>query len=165
LTPAHNVFRDMMTKKCMQFHVSFPKQTKCNTYMCTLENDVTHEHLGRKRSFLVACDFDVIIFFKVYFNWEELKWLQICEFLIEIIFILFLNSTLFCNIMLPVKRYLAMNTFCRSMTYYQKSYSLQLKGLCPLLYRRCRQSDLNLELVTKMKCGRVMPINDPSLNW
>jgi hypothetical protein len=35
--------------------------------------------------------------------------------------------------MLQVKRYYAMNTFCRSMTYYQKSYSLQLKGLCPLL--------------------------------
>ena len=35
--------------------------------------------------------------------------------------------------MLPVKRYLAMNTFCRRMTYYQKSYSLQLKGLCPLI--------------------------------
>jgi hypothetical protein len=64
--------------------------------------------------------------------WEELKWLQICEFLIEIIFILFLNTTLFYNFMLPVNRYLAMNTFCRSMTYYQKSYSLPLKGLRPL---------------------------------
>ena len=31
LTPAHKVFRDRMTKKCMQFHVSSPKQTKCNT--------------------------------------------------------------------------------------------------------------------------------------
>ena len=33
--------------------------------------------------------------------------------------------------MLPVKRYLAMNTFCRSMTYYQKSHSLSSKGLPP----------------------------------
>ena len=31
--------------------------------------------------------------------------------------------------MLPVNRYLTMNTFCRSMTYYQKSYNLPLKGL------------------------------------
>ena len=31
LTPAHKVFRDKMTKKCMEFHVSSPKQTKCNT--------------------------------------------------------------------------------------------------------------------------------------
>jgi hypothetical protein len=38
--------------------------------------------------------------------------------------------------MLPVKRHLAMNTFCRSMTYYQKSYSLQLKGLRPLLIEK-----------------------------
>ena len=38
--------------------------------------------------------------------------------------------------MLPVNRYLAMNTFCRSMTYYQKSYSLPLKGLRPLLFQR-----------------------------
>jgi hypothetical protein len=38
-----------------------------------------------------------------------LKWLQICEFLIEIIFILFLNTTLFYNFMLPVNRYLAIN--------------------------------------------------------
>ena len=36
--------------------------------------------------------------------------------------------------MLPVNRYLAMNTFCRSMTYYQKSYSLPIKGLRPLIY-------------------------------
>jgi hypothetical protein len=43
------------------------------------------------------------------FSWEELKWLQICEFLIEIIFILFLNTTLFYNFMLPVNRYLAIN--------------------------------------------------------
>jgi hypothetical protein len=35
--------------------------------------------------------------------------------------------------MLPVIRYLAMNTFCRGMTYYQKSYSLPLKGLRPLI--------------------------------
>jgi hypothetical protein len=35
--------------------------------------------------------------------------------------------------MLPVNRYLAMNIFCRSMTYYQKSHSLPLKGLRPLL--------------------------------
>ena len=35
--------------------------------------------------------------------------------------------------MLPVNRYLAMNAFCRSMTYYQKSYSLPLKGSLPLL--------------------------------
>jgi hypothetical protein len=48
-----------------------------------------------KRSFLVAHDFDIIIFFLVYFNWEELKWLQICKFLIEIIFILFLDINLF----------------------------------------------------------------------
>jgi hypothetical protein len=38
--------------------------------------------------------------------------------------------------MLPVKRYVAMNTFCRSMTYYQKSYSLQLKGIHPLRKRK-----------------------------
>jgi hypothetical protein len=69
LTPAHKVFRDRMTKKCMQFHVSSPKQTKCNTsellasfpkwtcfftwgkargvsddVYCTLENDVIHVH-------------------------------------------------------------------------------------------------------------------------
>ena len=37
--------------------------------------------------------------------------------------------------MLPVKRYLAMNTLCRSMTYYQKSHSLQLKGFPPLYAR------------------------------
>ena len=46
------VFRDRMTKTCMQFHV------------CTIENDVIHVHC--KRSFLVAmvaCDFDIIIFF------------------------------------------------------------------------------------------------------
>ena len=49
------------------------------------------------------------------------------------IFCLFLNTTLFYNFMLPVNRYLAMNTFCRSMTYYQKSHSLQLKGIRPLL--------------------------------
>jgi hypothetical protein len=31
LTPAHKVFRDRMTKKCMQFHVSSPKQiVSCN---------------------------------------------------------------------------------------------------------------------------------------
>jgi hypothetical protein len=53
---------------------------------------------------------------------------------IEIIFILFLNTTLFYNFMLRVNRYLAMNTFCRSMTYYQKSYSLPLKGLRPLIF-------------------------------
>ena len=35
--------------------------------------------------------------------------------------------------MLPVNRYLAMNTFCRSMTYYKKSNSLPLKGPHPLL--------------------------------
>ena len=29
------VFRDRITKKCMQFHVSSPKQTKCNTYVHT----------------------------------------------------------------------------------------------------------------------------------
>jgi hypothetical protein len=69
-----------------------------------------------KRSFLVARDFDIRIFFQVYFNWEELKWLQICKLLIEIIFILFLKTALFYNCMLPVKRYLAMNTFRRSMT-------------------------------------------------
>jgi hypothetical protein len=40
------------------------------------------------------------------------------SFLIEIIFILLLNTTLFYNFMLPVNRYLAMNKFCRSMTYY-----------------------------------------------
>jgi hypothetical protein len=62
-----------------------------------------------------------------------LKWLQIYEFLIEIIFILYLNTTLFYNCMLPMNRYLAMNTFCRSMTYYQKSHSLPLKELRPLL--------------------------------
>jgi hypothetical protein len=48
---------------------------------------------------------------------EQLKWLQICEFLFEIFFILFLNTSLFYNFMLPVSRYLAMNIFCRSMTY------------------------------------------------
>ena len=37
--------------------------------------------------------------------------------------------------MLPVKRYLAMNTLCRSMTYYQKLHSLQLKGFSPLYAR------------------------------
>ena len=37
-------------------------------------------------SMYMYTDFDIIIFFEVYFNWEELKWLQICEFLIEIIF-------------------------------------------------------------------------------
>ena len=37
--------------------------------------------------------------------------------------------------MLPVNRYLAMNTFCRIMTYYQKSYSLPLKGLRHLIPR------------------------------
>ena len=36
--------------------------------------------------------------------------------------------------MLPVNRYLTMNTFCRSMTYYRKSYSLPLEGLRPLLF-------------------------------
>ena len=36
--------------------------------------------------------------------------------------------------MLPVNKYLAMNTFRRSMTYYQKSHSLPLKGLRPLIY-------------------------------
>jgi hypothetical protein len=65
--------------------------------------------VNMKRSFLVAHDFDIRIFFYVYFNWEDLKWLQICEFLIEIIFILFLNTTLFYNFMLPVNRYLAIN--------------------------------------------------------
>jgi hypothetical protein len=30
------VFRDRITKKCMQFHVSSsPKQTKCNAYVMT----------------------------------------------------------------------------------------------------------------------------------
>jgi hypothetical protein len=58
-----------------------------------------------KRSFLVARDFNIRIFFSVYFNWKKLKWLQICKFLIEIIFILFLNTTLFYNFMLPVNRY------------------------------------------------------------
>jgi hypothetical protein len=48
--------------------------------------------------------------------------------------ILFLNTTLFYNFLLPVNRYLTMNTFCRSMTYYQKSYSLPLKVLLPLLF-------------------------------
>ena len=35
-----------------------------------------------------------------------MKWLQICEFPIEIIFILFLNTTLFYNFILPVNKYL-----------------------------------------------------------
>ena len=38
-----------------------------------------------------------------------MKWLQICEFLIEIISILFLNTTLFYNFILPVNKYLAIN--------------------------------------------------------
>ena len=105
----------------------FPLRSRRNAiHMCTLENNVIHVHC--KRSFLIAMvarDFNIIR--------EELKWLQICEFLIEIIFILYLNTTLFYNFMLPVNRYLAMNTFCRSMTYYQKSNSLLLKGLRPLL--------------------------------
>jgi hypothetical protein len=46
---------------------------------------------------------------RFYVNWEELKWLQICEFLIEIIFILFSNTTLFYNFILPVRKYLAIN--------------------------------------------------------
>jgi hypothetical protein len=51
-----------------------------------------------------------------------------CQYHLEIIFMLFLNTTLFYNCMLPVNRYLAMNTFWRSMTYFQKSYSLPLEG-------------------------------------
>ena len=43
--------------------------------------------------------------------------------------------------MLPVNRYLAMNKFCRSMTYYQISYSQPLEGLRPLLLL---ESKLNL---------------------
>jgi hypothetical protein len=47
--------------------------------------------------------------------------------------------------MLPVNRYLAMNTFCRRMTYYQKSYSLQLKGLRPLLFDKSNKRSIKLE--------------------
>ena len=49
--------------------------------------------------------------------------------------------------MLLVKRYLAMNTFCRNMTCYQKSYSLQLKGLCPLLKGRNFATDSSITSV------------------
>ena len=31
----YNAHKDSITKKCMQFHVSSPKQTKCNTYVHT----------------------------------------------------------------------------------------------------------------------------------
>ena len=51
-----------MTKKCMQFHVSFLSEADELQYVyCTLENDVIHVHC--KRSFLVEHDFDIIIFF------------------------------------------------------------------------------------------------------
>jgi hypothetical protein len=46
--------------------------------------------------------------------------------------------------MLPVKRYLAMNTFC-----YQQSYSLQLKGLRPLLFDKSNKRSINLETEVK----------------
>jgi hypothetical protein len=58
-----------------------------------------------------------------YFNSEELKWLQICEFLIEINFILYLNTTLFYNFMLPVNRYLAnLKRFMRDL--YSIKYNI-----------------------------------------
>jgi hypothetical protein len=51
-----------MTKKCMQFHVSFLSEADEMQYVCcTLENDVIHVHC--KGSFLVARDFDIRIFF------------------------------------------------------------------------------------------------------
>jgi hypothetical protein len=52
------------------------------------------------------------------FKWEELKWLQICEFLIEIIFILFLNTTLLYNFILPVKKYLAINRGVSNLRHF-----------------------------------------------
>ena len=39
LTPAHKVFRDRMTKKCMQFHVTSPKQTKCKVKNIAISSD------------------------------------------------------------------------------------------------------------------------------
>ena len=61
-TSSHKVFRDMMTKKCMQSHVSFLSEADEMQYVyCTLENDVVHVHC--KRSFVVARDFDIKIFF------------------------------------------------------------------------------------------------------
>jgi hypothetical protein len=47
-----------------------------------------------------------------------LKWLQICEFLIEIICILFLNTTLFYNFILPVNKYLAERRKARKFLGY-----------------------------------------------
>jgi hypothetical protein len=68
---------------------------------------------------------------KVYFNWEELKWLQICEFLIEIIFILFLNTTLFYNFMLPVNRYLEVtDIFQFDGILLTKSQNKSVTNLC-----------------------------------
>ena len=139
LTPAHKVSETGWPRSACIFML--PLRSRRNAiHMCTLE--------------------------KVYFNWEELKWLQICEFLIEIIFILFLNTTLFYNFMLPVNRYLAMNTFRRSMTYCQKWHSLPLKGLRPLIYRHpvtlfTRDVDWH-KLVTDLFCDFVSKM---SSNW
>jgi hypothetical protein len=56
-SPAHKVFRDRMTKNIEEVDAisCFFPQTKC-----TLENDVIHHC---ERSFLVAHDFDIRIFF------------------------------------------------------------------------------------------------------
>ena len=56
-----NIFNQEVDAHLFMF-LSSPKQTKC-----TLENDVIH-HCKMKRSFLVAHDFDIRIFFEVYFN-------------------------------------------------------------------------------------------------
>jgi hypothetical protein len=67
-------------------------------------------------------------------------------------YILFLNTTVFYNFMLPVKIYVAMNTFCRSMTYYQKSFSLQLKGIHPLRKRKKTKNREKKHKQNKDKC-------------
>ena len=56
-TPAHKVFRDRMTKKCMQFHVSSPKQTKCNTseLLASSPSEVVFSLGERREEFRMIC--------------------------------------------------------------------------------------------------------------
>jgi hypothetical protein len=76
-------------------------------------------------------------------------------------FILLLNTTLFYNFMLPVNRYLAMNTFCRSMTYYQISTwmtSFSSVHIC-IAFRLLRRGNMKLHTLLSH------PVSENFVSW
>jgi hypothetical protein len=103
----------ILSLKCAEILKEVSVEKTCGrkrslNYVCVrkLEKKLKKLTFKRRRFAVFRCAHTVVDdvgFPPCYFNWEELKWLQICEFLIEIICILFLKTTLFYNFMLRRK--------------------------------------------------------------